>query len=330
MSAMNMPVWGIWLMTLGLGIFIVMIILSLKKHRGVHRSLFAWPYSLWMIVFTVVPLFLIAYYAFTDKAGSFTLDNFKNFWDSNYEMKKQLIDMGFDVSGMELSDRGTVNVDTLVYSLWMAFKCTVICLAIGYPAALFMSDRNFKLGPTLIVLFIIPMWMNFLLRTIAWMTLLEDNGIINTLLESLGFGKLKLMYNSNAVLLGMVYNYLPFMVFPVYNSISKQDIKLSEAAMDLGADEIKTFTRVTFPLSIPGIVSGITMVFMPSVTTFFIPRVLGGGNTEMFGDLIERTFLTADNWNVGSALSLIMMVLILFSISLLRRVDPQGEGGSLL
>ena len=172
--------------------------------------------------------------------------------------------------------------------------------------------------------------MNFLLRTIAWMSLLEDNGLINTVLQSLGFGKAKLMYNSQAVLLGMVYNYLPFMVFPIYNSLSRQDSKLSEAAMDLGANKWKTFWRVIFPISMPGIVSGITMVFMPSVTTFFIPRVLGGGNTEMFGDLIERTFLSADDWNVGSALSLVMMVLILLSLGLLRKVDPEGEGGSLI
>jgi len=138
------------------------------------------------------------------------------------------------------------------------------------------------------------------------------------------------MYNSQAVLLGMVYNYLPFMVFPIYNSLSKQDRRLTEASMDLGANPALTFLKVTMPLSLPGVVSGITMVFMPSVTTFFIPRVLGGGNTEMFGDLIERTFLSADNWNVGSALSLIMMVLILLSLSLLRKVDPEGEGGSMI
>ncbi len=330
MMGMNMPQWGVWAMALGLGVFLVMLFSSVRRHHGVHRSLFSWPYSLWMIVFTVIPLFLVAYYAFTNKAGQFTMENFANFWDSNREMKMQLSGMGFDPAAMGMGARGTVNVDTLVYSLWMAFLCTIICFAVGYPAALFMADRDFKLGPILIVLFIIPMWMNFLLRTIAWMSLLEDNGLINTLLQQFGFKKLKLMYNSEAVLLGMVYNYLPFMVFPIYNALSRQDKKLSEAAMDLGANKVRTFARVTFPLSLPGIVSGITMVFMPSVTTFFIPRVLGGGNTEMFGDLIERTFLTADNWNVGSALSLIMMLLILLSITLLRKVDPEGEGGSLL
>lgn len=325
---MNLSPFGIGLIVFSGALFVFLIAYGFKVHHGMHRSIFSSPYTVWMILFTVVPLFLIGYYAFTDVNGKFTLENFANFWDSNREMKRQLIDMGFSLEEMGMTARGSVNVDTLVYSLKMAFGCTVICLLLGYPAALLIADRKFKLGPTIIILFIIPMWMNFLLRTIAWMSLLEDNGLINSLMTRLGLPKLKLMYNTRAVLLGMVYNYLPFMVFPIYNALSKQDVRLSEAAQDLGANNFLTFWRVVFPLSMPGIVSGITMVFMPSVTTFFIPRVLGGGNTEMFGDLIERTFLTADNWNVGSALSLLMMVLILMSISLLRKVDPEGEGGS--
>ncbi|MGN0777780.1 MAG: ABC transporter permease, partial [Aristaeellaceae bacterium] len=177
--------------------------------------------------------------------------------------------------------------------------------------------------------FIIPMWMNFLLRTIAWMSLLEDQGLINTILRALGFSGVKFMYNSGAVLLGMVYNYLPFMVFPIYTVLNKMDYRLSEAAADLGCNPWQALYKVTMPLSIPGVVSGITMVFMPSVTTFFIPRMLGGGNTMMFGDLIESKFLTEGNWNVGSALSLIMMVLILISLSILRMADPNGEGGGI-
>ena len=327
MISMRFPPWAIGAMILGLAGFAVMVAANVRQNRGVKRSLFAYPYSLWMVVFTIIPLLLIAYYAFTDRSGQFTLENFRTFWDSNHEMNKQLAELGFDPAALG-GARGTVNVDTLVYSLWMAFLCTVICLFLGYPAALFMADRQFRLGATLVILFIIPMWMNFLLRTIAWMSLLEDNGLINSILTALGLPRMQLMYNSQAVLLGMVYNYLPFMVFPVYNALSKQDYRLSEAAMDLGASPILTFWRVTMPLSLPGVISGITMVFMPSVTTFFIPRVLGGGNTEMFGDLIERTFLSADNWNVGSALSLIMMVLIRMSLTLLRKVDPEGEGGS--
>ena len=327
MSNLQVPAWGIWAMLAGFIVFIVLLVAYFRRNHGLNRPLFASPYTLWMIVFTVLPCVLVAYYAFTDSAGRFTLNNFKNFWDSNYEMNQELVNMGLNPEEMGFM-RGTVNVDTLVYSLWMAFLCTVICLVLGYPCAYIMADREFKLGASLVILFVIPMWMNFLLRTIAWMTLLEDNGLINTLLEWLGFEKRQLMYNSEAVQLGMVYNYLPFMVFPIYNVLNKMDYKLSEAAMDLGCNKWQTLVKVTMPLSLPGVVSGITMVFMPAVTTFFIPRMLGGGNTEMFGDLIERTFLTANSWNVGSALSLIMMIMILISLGLLRKVDPEGEGGS--
>ncbi|MDD3412155.1 MAG: ABC transporter permease [Eubacteriales bacterium] len=281
-----------------------------------------------MILFTIVPCLLIAWYSFTDANGAFTLDNFRNFWDSNYTVNQMYEQMGPEYS--VLIERGTVNIDILVYSLWMAVLCTVICLLLGYPAAYCMADREMKLGSTLVVLFIIPMWMNFLLRTIAWMSLLEDQGLINSILKAIGVGPLQLMYNDNAVLLGMVYNFLPFMVFPIYTSLNKMDNKLVEAAQDLGANGFKTFWRVTAPLSVPGVISGITMVFMPSVTTFFIPRILGGGNTMMFGDLIENRFLTEGNWNVGSALSLVMMALILISLSVLRKADPEGEGGGIV
>ncbi len=328
LTDMSLPWWAWAAMGAGLVAFVAMIALTVRRNRGMHRSLFAAPYTLWMIIFTILPVILISYYSFTDASGAFTLNNFKNFWDSNYESNKIILDM-MGEDGADFITRGTVNVDTLIYSLWMAFQCTVICLVLGYPAALFMADRNMKLGSTLVVLFIIPMWMNFLLRTIAWMSLLEDSGLINTCLKWLGFGSVQLMYNSNAVLLGMVYNFLPFMVFPIYTVLTKMDFRLTEAAADLGCNSFQTLYKVTLPLSIPGVVSGITMVFMPSVTTFFIPRVLGGGNTMMFGDLIEAKFLTEGNWNVGSALSLIMMLLILLSLSILRKVDPNGEGGGI-
>ncbi len=391
-SNVSLPWWSWAAMGVGLAVFVGLIALTVKRNRGMHRSLFASPYTLWMIIFTVVPVILISYYSFTDSNGNFTLDNFKNFWDSHYEANKvireeeafrsgdftflteagevsedgatltipvkalvtETADCSFltqrgEVTGPENEElltiavsrlhekvdysqyikRGTVNWDTLVYSLWMAFLCTVICLLLGYPAALFMADRKMKLGATLVVLFIIPMWMNFLLRTVAWMSLLEDSGLINSLLRSLGFEGVQMMYTSNTVLLGMVYNYLPFMVFPIYTVLNKMDYRLSEAAADLGCNSFQTLYKVTVPLSVPGIVSGITMVFMPSVTTFFIPRVLGGGYTMMFGDLIESKFLTEGNWNAGSALSLLMMLLILASLSILRKVDPNGEGGGL-
>ena len=312
-QALQLPSWALWVIGLAAALFAVLCVAAVRRNHGVKRSFFAMPYTLWMILFTLLPCVLIAYYALTDGSGQLTLDNFRAFWDSNHIMRENMRAVAGDEVAATIP-RGSVNVDTLVYSLWMA---------------LFMADRHMKLGSTLVVLFIIPMWMNFLLRTIAWMSLLEDNGLINAFLEWIGVGKVQLMYNQGAVLLGMVYNFLPFMVFPIYTSLSKMDPKLGEAAMDLGCNEAKTLLKVTIPLSVPGIISGITMVFMPSVTTFFIPRVLGGGSTQMFGDLIETTFLTAGDWNLGSALSLIMMVLILISLSILRKADPNGEGGGI-
>jgi spermidine/putrescine transport system permease protein len=328
MQNISVPPWMLWLFGGLIAAFFVFGFISVRRVGGIKRSFFASPYTVWMVLFTLLPCILIAYYAFTDANGAFTLDNFKNFWDSNYSVNKIYEQMGPDYA--VLVKRGTVNVGILVYSLWMALLCTGISLLLGYPAAYFMADREMKLGSTLVVLFIIPMWMNFLLRTVAWMTLLEDQGLINTVLRALGLGSAQLMYNDGAVLLGMVYNFLPFMVFPIYTSLTKMDGKLLEAAQDLGANRMNTFWRVPAPLSVPGVISGITMVFMPSVTTFFIPRILGGGNTMMFGDLIENRFLTEGNWNLGSALSLIMMVLILISLSILRRADPEGEGGGIV
>ena len=216
---MSLPWWAWALMGAGLALFAAMVVLSVRRNHGVKRSLFAAPYSLWMILFTIVPVILIAYYAFTDASGAFTLDNFRHFFDSNYSKNQLYASLGPEAAAY--ITRGTVNVDTLVYSLWMAFLCTGICLLMGYPAALFMADRHMKLGPSLVVLFIIPMWMNFLLRTIAWMSLLEDQGLINQFLRWLGFDGVQLMYNSGAVLLGMVYNYLPFMVFPLVTLVRR-------------------------------------------------------------------------------------------------------------
>ena len=326
--SLELPPWAGWLLCLFLLSFVALSLWMVRRNNGMKRSFFASPYTLWMILFTLIPCVLVGYYAFTNQAGQFTIDHFLNFWDSNHTVNQMYAGMGEEYS--VLIQRGTVNIDILVYSLWMALLCTLICLAIGYPAAYFMADREMKIGSTIVVLFIIPMWMNFLLRTIAWMTLLEDQGLFNELLRTLGFPKAQLMYNNGAVLLGMVYNFLPFMVFPIYTSLSKMDGKLLEAAQDLGANPSRTFRRVTLPLSVPGIISGITMVFMPSVTTFFIPRILGGGNTMMFGDLIENKFLTENNWGVGSALSLVMMLLILASLSILRKADPEGDGGGMI
>ena len=273
------------------------------------KKLFALPYMVWMVLFTVVPLLLIIVYAVFE-----TTPTGEVIFTTEYLAK---------VFSPE-------NMSVLLRSLWYAVINTVLCLVLAYPAALLLSKLKPKVAGIVSLLFILPMWMNFLLRTYAWQALLDLNGPINSFLGLFGIPPQQLLYTEGAVMMGLVYNFLPFMVFPIYTSLSKLDPKLGEAAQDLGCNEFRTLLRVTMPLSIPGVISGITMVFMPSVTTFFIPRVLGGGNTQMFGDLIESTFLVAGNWNLGSALSLIMMILILISLSILRKADPNGEGGGIV
>lgn len=258
------------------------------------RRYFAYPYVVWMIVFTVLPMLLVLYYALTNAPtdSSFTLKHVLKFIDPVY-------------------------IKVLWRSLYMAFLCTVICFLIGYPAAYILARSNMK--PMWVMLFILPMWINLLLRTYAWMSLLENTGIINNVLEALGFGRTQLLYNARAVLLGMVYNFLPFMILPVYTVLNKMDHSLLEAAADLGANQRLIFLRVILPLSIPGIMSGIIMVFMPAVTTFVISRLLGGSQFMLFGDLIEQQFLQSGNWNFGSLLSVIMMAIILLTMAALTK-----------
>lgn len=269
---------------------------------------YAYPYVLWMVLFTLVPFLLVIIYAFTTKDGSLTLQNFAKFLDPLY-------------------------INVLWRSLAMALGCTIICLVIGYPAAIFLARKQIDKTGVLVLLFVIPMWMNFLLRTYAWLALLESNGLITATVNAVArfFGhteQIRLLYNSSAVMMGMVYNYLPFMVLPIYSVVSKIDTRVVEAAQDLGANSFNVFLRVRLPLSLPGVVSGITMVFMPAITTFVISRLLGGGQYRLFGDLIESQFLTVNDWNFGSALSLVMMALILVSMGILSRYeDKQGGGG---
>ncbi len=266
------------------------------------RSWFAWPYVVWMVMFTLMPLLFMLYFAFTAKDGSLTMENMADFFSPVY-------------------------LGVLWRSLYLAFFCTAICLLVGYPAAAFLASKDFEQNQALFVLILLPMWMNFLLRTYAMMTILEDRGIINNFLVSLGLDRLELIGNEGAVLLGMVYNFVPFMILPIYTSLKKMDRRVIEAAEDLGANPANVFLKVVFPLSIPGVVSGITMVFMPAVTTFAISRLLGSGNFFLFGDIIERQFLEANDWNFGSALSLIMMVLIFISVGFLNKVEAKQEGG---
>ena len=257
----------------------------------------------------IVPIFIVLYYACTTSNGasvSFSLENLAQVFSPTY-------------------------LTVLVRSLWIALVATLICLLIGYPVASILASRHFKRSSLILMLIIIPMWMNFLLRTYAWINLLDTNGLIAKLLGLVGLGNVSLLYNTTAVIIGLVYNFLPFMILPIYTILSKMQPQLIEAAEDLGANSFQVFRKVKLPLSMPGIVSGITMVFIPATTTFAVSRLLGGGQVMMYGELIENQFLFTRNWHFGAALSLVMMVLVLISMWLFRRHDgSSAEGGLLL
>lgn len=261
-------------------------------------------YIMWASVFIILPMALIVVYGFTVEEGGklvFSLDNFVRFFT------------------------GEEYLIPLWRSLYLAFFCTLICLVLGYPMAMILAKSKSKYQNFMVTLFVLPMWMNFLLRTYAWLTILETNGLINSLLAAMGLPKAELLYNQGAVLLGMVYNYLPFMVFPIYSSLAKTDKSLVEAAGDLGATKAQTFRKVTFPLSLPGVISGINMVFMPAVTTFVISRLMGGGHTSLIGDIIEQQFMYANNRNFGSAISVVIMVIIVISIGVMSKYEDEEE-----
>jgi len=257
------------------------------------------PYLLWMLIFIVVPLGLVVFFAFTDKSGQFSMNN--------------LFRVG------EYSQ-------VLGRSIWLAFIATIVCLVIAYPLAYILSRKSERKQHTMLTLVMLPMWMNFLLRTYAWMTILEKNGLINRFLANFGIGPLSMINTQGAVVLGMVYNYLPFMILPLYSIMTKIDGKVIEAAQDLGADSVQVFRRVLFPLSMPGVTTGIAMVFVPAVSTFIISRMLGGGSNLLIGDLIELQFLgNAYNPNLGAAISLVLMVIILLCMSLTNQFDREGK-----
>jgi len=266
----------------------------------------AYPYMVWIAVMIIVPMLLIFMYAFTTKGNSVTTFRFT-----------------FENFGMFFKD--AVFIDVLKRSLFIALTTTVICILLGYPAAYIISKAQGRQEFILILLITMPTWINMLVRTYAWVGILQDNGIINNLIEMLGFERIKLLHTSFAVILGMVYNFIPFMILQIHTSLAKMDKSLLEAASDLGANKVQAFLRVTLPLSLPGVISGITLVFLPAVSSFFIPKLLGGGQYVLIGNVIENQFLTAGNWNFGSALSLIMTIIILISMYITKKVD-KGEG----
>ena len=278
----------------------------MKKNNG-SSTLPASPYIVWSTLFIVIPLIIIVFFSFTQETASgysFTLENFKRVLKSQY-------------------------ISVFKRSLILAFESTVLCLILGYPVAYFISKMKSNKRNILIMLFIVPMWMNFLLRTYAWLPILGKNGVINNFLSAIGLNTINILYTDAAVLLGMVYNFLPFMILPIYTVLIKMDNSLIDAAADLGANKRQIFTKVIFPLSMPGVITGITMVFMPAVSTFVISRLLGGGQYMLLGNLIETQFTTMGDWNFGSALAIFMMIIILISMAIMNKFEgtESMEGG---
>ena len=275
-----------------------------------NTSILAYPYFIWSALFIIVPLIIVLFFSFTTKTDSgysFSLENYNSLFNSQY-------------------------LYIFKQSILLALKSTIACLIIGYPVSYIISKTNLSKRNFLIMLFILPMWMNFLLRTYAWAAILGKNGIINTIITAIGFSPINILYTDTAVLLGMVYNFLPFMVLPIYTVLSKMDQDLINAAEDLGANKLQVFTRVVFPLSMPGVASGITMVFMPAVSTFVISKLLGGGQYMLLGNLIEQQFMTVGDWHFGSSVSIFMMIMILLSMAFMNKFDKDSdkEGGGLL
>lgn len=272
------------------------------RSNGKGNALLAAPYSIWMVIFIIVPLLMIVYYGLTSKEdGGFTLENIRLILDP-------------------------INLKALWLSLRLSLISTIVCLILAYPIAMILRNMNMKSSSFIVLIFILPMWMNFLLRTIAWQNILEKTGILNTVLKFLHLPTLNIINTPTAIVLGMVYNFLPFMILPIYNVLVKIDNNVVNAARDLGANSFQSFVRIIFPLSLPGVISGITMVFVPSLTTFVISTILGGSKVVLIGNVIEQQFKIVNNRNAGSGLSLVLMVFVLLSMALLSKYDKEAEG----
>ena len=269
-----------------------------------NKKLLSLPFIFWSAMFVIDPLCVVFYYGLTDKSGAFTLDN--NLAIATAEHSK---------------------------ALWEALKLSVIsteiCLLLAYPLAMILCNMNVNQNSFLVLIFILPMWMNFLLRTLAWQTLLEKTGVINSILSALHLPALNIINTPSAIVLGMVYNFLPFMVLPLYNVLVKIDKSVINAAYDLGANGVQTFVRIIFPLSLPGMFSGITMVFVPALTTFVISKILGGSKILLIGNVIEQEFTQTGNWNLGSRLSIVLMLFIIFNMVISVITDKEGEANTL-
>ena len=274
-------------------------------NNRLRTSFLAMPYALWVLICTILPLFYILGYAINTADGSFTLSNL-------------------------LAITDPVHLKSLWLSIQVALITTVICLILAYPVALILHNLKISNKGFIVFLFILPMWMNFMLRILAWQNILSNNGILNSILTALGLPTIHILYTKAAVILGMVYDFLPYMILPIYNSLSKINDEVIEAASDLGSSWLNTFIKITLPLSKDGIISGIIMVFVPALSSFVVSNLLGGGKVLLIGNVIEQEFTLARNWNLGSGLSIILMLFVLASMSVMNKVDDSENGGMLI
>lgn len=284
---------------------------SAPKNKKAKRSLLqryaAAPHIVWAVLFIIAPIIFVAYYAFTatvDGTVVFSFENIKTFFTPTY---------------LKIFGR----------SVLLAIISTVICLLLGYPIAYFISRTKPKTQRLLILLIMLPMWMNFLIRTYAIMVLIQDTGIINSFLGNFGISPIRMLGTEGAVVLGMVYDYLPYMILPIYSVMAKLDYRLVEAAGDLGCNGFKVMTKVIFPLSLSGVISGITMVFVPSISTFYISQKLGGPSTLLIGDVIEQSY-NASNYHLTAALSFVLMVILLIGLAIMNKYTDDDDGGMLI
>ncbi len=265
------------------------------------RQFLSGPYIIWIIGFILLPILMIFYYGITDSAGSFTLKNI-------------------------IAIAEPVHLKSLLLSLKLALLCTVICLILSYPLAMILNSLHLKHQSFVVFIFVLPMWMNFMLRILAWQLLLSNNGIFNTLLETMGLPKLQLLNTPSAVVFGMVYDFLPFMILPIYNAMDRIGSDIIDAARDLGASQLQIFMKIIFPLTVSGVLSGIIMVFVPALTSFVISNLLGGGKVLLIGNVIEQEFMQNMNWNMGSGLSIVLMVFVIASMAFMNGHNKEGEG----
>lgn len=267
------------------------------------RQLFAGPYMVWIIGFTVLPILMILYYAFTSADGGLTFSNIT-------------------------AIAKPVHIKALLLSIRLALECTGVCLLLSYPLGMILHGLNMKKQSFVVFIFVLPMWMNFMLRILAWQMLLSNNGIINTILESFGLKGLQIMNTPTAVVFGMVYDFLPFMILPIYNSMARIRTDVIEAAKDLGANDWTVFFRIIVPLTMSGVISGIIMVFVPALTSFVISDLLGGGKVLLIGNVIEQSFMQGMDWNLGSGLSIVLMIFVIASMAFMNSHSKETEGSA--